>query len=224
MQLTNNNILLASLLGSKSVQQISDFGEIQKVLEEKNLPLLPAIQMDKSGNIWESDKPLPESKQFFPFTFKNVEGSNYLLPFEPLLSISSKNEIVKSDVAKGNRIIIGADGSKRSTIFEGTIKERFSRGDFDLRLSGVLIGPKLIGRSHETFPKDDFSKLNRLLCKAQKWEVFCEPLSLLGITYVVVESFNFPFSKGENLQAYEINLTSDFEFNLELTENDVKQS
>ena len=35
---------------------------------------------------------------------------------------------------------------------------------------------------------------------------------------------NFPFTKGENVQAYEISVKSDFDYNLLLEEEDVLQS
>lgn len=223
MKLSNENLLLASLLGSKATRQINNLQEIQKVLIDSNLPTVPAIQVDRMGNLWESDKPLPSSKQFFPFTFKNVKGEDFLLPFEPLLSIDAKNEIEKSNVAKLNRKVKDKDGIETDTNWQGTVKQRWSRGDYNIRMTGVLIGPKLIGADHITFPKDDFSRLNTILCERQKWQITCEPLQLLDIHYVVVESFSFPFTKGENVQAYEIIMSSDFDFSLELTEEDIKQ-
>ena len=54
--------------------------------------------------------------------------------------------------------------------------------------------------------------------------VYCEPLQLLGINRIVIEEMSFPFTKGENVQAYEISALSDFDFNLLLEEKDVLQS
>jgi hypothetical protein len=214
MQLNNGNILLASLLGGQSISQINDFQKVQQVLINSSLPTISAIQVDKNKNLWEADAPVPESKQFFPFTFSDPQQGRFLLPFEPLLSITGKNIIKTSNVAKKS---IVANGTKKR--YEGTVKERWQRDDYQVKLSGVLIDTDM-----KRFPREYFAKLNEILISEVRWEVFCEPLQLLGINYLVVESFSFPFTKGENVQAYEIDMVSDFDFGLELTEDDVKIS
>ena len=99
---------------------------------------------------------------------------------------------------------------------QGTVKERWSRDDWEIKVTGVLQGKDM-----RAFPKDDFEKLRDILIKAKLWTVYCEPLQLLNINYVVVESMSFPFTKGENVQAYEMDLTSDYPFNLLIEEDDV---
>ena len=51
-------------------------------------------------------------------------------------------------------------------------------------------------------------------------KVYSPPLELLGINRIVIESFSFPFSKGEDVQAYEIKAFSDFDHKLLLDIND----
>ena len=228
MEFNEKSILFASLLGSKVAQQIPRFETIQNKLGKHVLPLPPRILIPvaswdsragyestgdvKAGELWMADAPKSESEQFFPFTFIDSEtGEKFLLPYEPMLSISSKNNIVKRTVAK-----IGSEEKQ-----QGTVKERWSRDDFEIKITGVLIGSILTGDVSQCFPRNDFQKLRDILIKKKKWGIQCEPLQLLGIDWIVVEEMNFPFTKGENVQAYEISAISDFEYSLLLDDKDV---
>jgi hypothetical protein len=229
MEFNEKSILFASLLGSKVAQQIPRFETIQNKLGKHVLPLPPRILIPvaswdsragyestgdvKAGELWTADVPKSESEQFFPFTFIDAEtGEKFLLPYEPMLSISSKNNIVKRTVAK-----IGSEEKQ-----QGTVKERWSRDDFEIKITGVLIGSILTGDVSQCFPRNDFQKLRDILIKKKKWGIQCEPLQLLGIDWIVVEEMNFPFTKGENVQAYEISVISDFEYSLLLEETDIQ--
>lgn len=229
MEFNEKSILFASLLGSKVAKQIPRFETIQNKLGKHVLPLPPRILIPvaswdsragyestgdvKAGELWMADAPKSESEQFFPFTFIDAEtGEKFLLPYEPMLSISSKNNIVKRTVAK-----IGSEEKQ-----QGTVKERWSRDDFEIKITGVLIGSILTGDVSQCFPRNDFQKLRDILIKKKKWGIQCEPLQLLGIDWIVVEEMNFPFTKGENVQAYEISVISDFEYSLLLEETDIQ--
>ena len=227
MEFNEKSILFASLLGSKVAQQIPRFETLQNKLGKHVLPLPPRILIPvaswdsragyestgdvKAGELWMADAPKSESEQFFPFTLIDELGREFLLPYEPMLSISSKNNIVKRTVAK-------ADDFK----YQGTVKERWSRDDYEIKITGVLIGSILTGDVSQCFPRNDFQKLRDILIKKKKWGIQCEPLQLLGIDWIVVEEMNFPFTKGENVQAYEISVISDFEYSLLLEETDIQ--
>lgn len=227
MTFSNENILFASLLGSKVAQQIPRFETIQNELGKHVLPPIPFLPVNdkpvKAGysesiaqneNLWRADKPKSQEEQFFPLLLVGDGGQKYLLPYEPMISISSKNNIVKRTVAKSG------DDIKR----QGTVKERWSRDDYEIKITGVLIGSILRGDVSQCFPKDDFLKLKEILESRRVWGVECEPLQLLGINKIVVEDMSFPFTKGENVQAYDIAVSSDFDFDLLLEEEDVLQS
>lgn len=230
MEFNEKSILFASLLGSKVAQQIPRFETIQNKLGKHVLPLPPRILIPvaswdsragyestgdvKAGELWTADAPKSESEQFFPFTFIDEKGQKYLLPYEPMLSISSVNNIVERTVAKAG------DDIK----YQGTVKERWSRGDYEIKITGVLIGSILTGDVSLCYPKSDFEKLREILESRKSWGIECEPLQLLGISRIVVYDMNFPFTKGENVQAYEISVKSDFDFDLLLEEEDVLQS
>ena len=226
MEFNEKSILFASLLGSKVAQQIPRFETVQNEIGKRVLPPISFLPFKNNpvkinepegnfnpGELWMADAPKSESEQFFPFTFIDSEtGEKFLLPYEPMLSISSKNNIVKRTVAK-----IGSEEKQ-----QGTVKERWSRDDFEIKITGVLIGSILTGDVSQCFPRNDFQKLRDILIKKKKWGIYCEPLQLLGINWIVVEEMNFPFTKGENVQAYEISVISDFEYSLLLEETDIQ--
>jgi hypothetical protein len=117
-----------------------------------------------------------------------------------MLSISSKNNIVRRNVAKATH--------------EGTVKERWSRDDYSITITGVLIGSLLTGSVEDCYPIFDFMELKKIMTIDTVVQVQCEPLQLLGINQIVIEDFSFPFTKGENVQAYEIKAYSDFQHQL----------
>lgn len=214
MRLTNENALIASLIGSKAIQSLPRFAAVQNEMAKHVLPPIPflpiqnqdVIQVDNWGSgheHWMNVAPLDQSKQFFPFSFKKEsEEQFYLLPWEPLISISAKNIIAKRYVAKSGGKMIGS------------IKERFATDDFQISITGALYGRKMIGNYEEAYPREDMQRLKDYLLTAERLEVLCEPLQLLGINYIVVEEMSFPFTKGEDVQAYEITAVSDFDWSL----------
>ncbi|MBP4140017.1 DUF6046 domain-containing protein [Flavobacterium geliluteum] len=217
----NKEILFASLVGSKVVEQIPRFSAIQNELAKHVLPPIPFLPLRNQDKIkkasvlgfedswWLKDSAPKEDQQFFPLSFSlTPNGQKYLLPYETMISINGKNQVVKRSVAKGNKI-------------PGKIKERWSQDDYDITITGVLLGDYEIGTVENCYPISDFRKLKSFLTAPQAVYVFCEPLQLLGINKIVIEDFSFPFTKGENVQAYEIKAVSDFDYALILKLNEV---
>lgn len=220
--MTNQEILFAGLVGSGIVKQLPRFGVIQNELAKHVLPTLPLFpvknqpvnvgssSMPVMDNLWQADKPTAAADQFFPLSFSFTEdGEKWLLPYETMINISGKNIIARRTVAKWKD-----DGAKG---WEGSVKERFSRDDYEIDITGVLIGSQMTGKMEDCFPITDFTTLKDYIVSAKALYVFCDPLNILGITRIVVESFNFPFTKGENVQAYNIKAYSDKSFKLILT-------
>lgn len=215
MKLTNENVMIASLLGSQVVEQIPRFAQVENELAKRVLPpvkFLPlqnqqdnykAAEDFSESEIWLSDKPLSESDQFFPFSFKKANEENYwLLPWEPLINIEAKNIITKRYIAKAGKNHIGS------------IKERWATDDYQITITGAFIGDKMRGIAAQTYPRQDMERLRDYLLTPEALEVKCELLQILGINRIVIESVNFPFTKGENVQAYEIKAMSDFPYQL----------
>lgn len=209
--LTNKEVLFASLLGSKVVETIPRLSALENQLETRVLPVLPYPITSNTSNIQtqtssvrevEINPKRPEAQQFFPLSFSLTEnGQRFLLPYEPMLSISGKNTIIKRTVAK-------SEGLK------GSIKERWSQDDYEVTITGILLGEQEFGKVEDCFPKKDFKELLNILTYAGSVYVYCEPLALLDIKRLVIESYSFPFTKGENVQAYEIKCLSDSSYKL----------
>lgn len=218
MILDNRDILFASLMGSQAVGLIQRSNIVQNELSKRVLPPIPFLPLKNETEIanagsytiennWQVNDSTPESKQFFPLSFSFTEGGQkWLFPFEPMINISSGNNIIKRNVAKQGEKLIG------------TIKERWSRKDFDIQVTGVLMGNMLQGTPEQTFPREQMERLFEFLKHSKEFFVYCHPLEILGITKVVVEDYSFPFTKGENVQAYDLKLTSDFAYNLLIKE------
>lgn len=212
--LDSRDILFAGLMGSQAVGLIQRSNIVQNELSKRVLPPIPFLPLKNETEIaqagsytiennWQVNDSTPESKQFFPLSFSFTEGGQkWLFPFEPMINISSGNNIIKRNVAKQGENLVG------------TIKERWSRKDFDIQVTGVLMGSMLQGTPEDTFPREQMERLFDFLIFAKEIYVYCHPLEILGITKVVVEDYSFPFTKGENVQAYDIKLVSDFAYNL----------
>lgn len=114
----------------------------------------------------------------------------FLLPFEPLVSISGKNVIARRKVAK-------ADG-------KGTVKERWSRDDYEVTIQGVMTSADM-----SKYPSGYMKKLVALFDEKRAVEVEQGVLEVFGIRYLAIESVNFPHTKGLNNQNYEIKAYSD---------------
>ena len=207
-------MLIASLLGSKVVEQIPRFEKVENHLKTYvgvPVPFLPIrneivvrdAERFESQEVWKGPQPISEENQFFPFSFKKASESNwYLLPWEPMINIEAKNIIAKRYVAKNGSLNIGS------------VKERWSADDYDITITGTLFGMKERGKVEETYPKDDMQILKNYFLSGEALEIKSEPLQLLNINRIVIESMSFPFTKGENVQAYEIKAVSDFEYKL----------
>ena len=114
----------------------------------------------------------------------DVEGAEeWLLPEEPMISITGQNIITRRHVSKGR--------------LRGSIKERWTQDDYTVKVEGLLLGRD--GR----YPKNDVERLRRY-CEAGKVKVLCPLLEIFG-----VESWNIPFTSGTTNQNYEITAYSD---------------
>ena len=220
MALDNQDILFAGLMGSRFVKTIENSNLVQNELAKHVLPPIPFLPLKNENNValvnsdgysisnnWTQKESIPESQQFFPLSFSFTEGGQkWTFPYEPMMNVSSGNNIVKRNVAKqGNKLI-------------GTIKERWSRKDFDITVTGALIGALMKGNVEDCYPKQQLERLFEFLVYAKEIYVYSPLLETLGVTKVIIEDYSFPFTKGENVQAYELKLTSDFSYDLLIKE------
>lgn len=138
-------------------------------------------------------------EQFFPLWFEvpeeylpknNKTPIKFLFPYEPMIDISLNNKIIKRYIQKGKH--------------NGSVKEYWGAEDWNISIVGALMDDDT-----KAFPKDDMQTLHNFFLDFPLIRVFCEPFQLLGIHYICIESMSFPFTKGENVQAYEIKAVSD---------------
>lgn len=126
---------------------------------------------------------------------RSEQGQEYCFRLDPILAVSGKNIIARRYVAKGS--------------LQGTVKESWSQDDYDITISGVLIG-------------DEAKDLNGQVQALQSMLVCGESLAVVndllndgyGITRLVVDSFQFPHTKGLQNQAYTIKCYSDSSINI----------
>jgi hypothetical protein len=139
----------------------------------------------------------------FPITLKPQswnDNRKWMLPTEPMITIGGGNKLTRRNVAK-----ISNSGKAR----RGSIKERWSTDDYTINITGMLT--KL---DDWTYPKEDFKRLVEIAESREPIIVECDLLLYLGITRIVIEKYDFPFTKGEENQAYTISAYSDDDWDL----------
>lgn len=129
-----------------------------------------------------------------PFEFYRPDGVWWLLPLEPMVSISGSNIIAKRSVAK-----------RASSQRRGTIKERWNEDDLSITIEGVFINPDL----NLAFSEREIKWLYEICQSGQAIEARCAAFEFYSINRIVIESFDFPFTKGKENQAYSIKALSD---------------
>ena len=205
--MTNKDLIFSALMGSGSFKMIERLNLVQNDLTQKGLPNIPFLRQNT-----EIDS-IPENKQYFPLSFSFTQaGIKWTFPFEPMISISGGNDIKNVNVAKH-----GTD--KKGHQLAGTIKTRMRRKDYNITISGVLMGKQMTGKVEDCFPIDKMTELFEYLIHSGSLYVYSYPLEILGINHIVIEDYRFPFSKGENVQAYEIKALSDYPHSLIIKES-----
>jgi len=130
------------------------------------------------------------------------EDAEWMFPVEPLISVSGGNVIVKRNVAKSEQ--------------RGTIKERWAQDDFSINIQGSFVHP-----DPHTYPENDVQKLMYYIKQKRALCVKNELFAMLDIQQIVIESYSFPFSKGENVQNFSIDAYSDDLYELFIEVKDV---
>ena len=138
----------------------------------------------------------------FPLEVQPEGGEWWLLPVEPLITITGKNIIVRRQVSKGK--------------IRGSIKERWTQDDYQIKIEGALIN-----LTQNDYPRKDVQKL-KSICESAKLKVRCPLFELYSINQIVVESYEFPFTAGVQNQAYSISAYSDDTYKLLLKRSDLK--
>lgn len=133
-----------------------------------------------------------------------TSDGEYVFPIDPIMAISGKNVITRRYVAK-MKMQQGNDTVLRG----GSVKESWSQDDYDITISGVLIGDDAEDL------REQVQGLRAVLEAGETLKVTNELLNMgYGITELVVESYSFPHTKGLQNQAYTIKCYSDSSINI----------
>ena len=167
------------------------------VLPFKDIVIVSGKQINASSN------PAVEAKareglanlgdNFFqcPLSFM-IDGVEWRLPVDPLVSVSGKNVIKRRYVAKSSN--------------RGSIKECWSQDDYDVNISGVIIAEDTEKLA------EHLGNLRKVCNMAESVEIVSEFLnnpSTFGINRIAIESYDFPFTKGLENQSFTIKAYSD---------------
>lgn len=131
-----------------------------------------------------------------PLSFM-IDGVEWRLPVDPLVSVSGKNVIKRRYVAKSSN--------------RGSIKECWSQDDYEISISGVIIAEDAEKLAVH------LSNLRKVCNMAESVEIVSEFLnnpSTFGINRIAIESYDFPFTKGLENQSFTIKAYSDDSYKL----------
>ena len=123
----------------------------------------------------------------------------WLLPLEPMISLTGRHIIKRRQVNKG--------------LIRGSIKERWAQDDYEITIEGVFIGTD--GR----YPEADVARLKNF-CEAASVTALSPLLEVFGISRLVIESWEMPFTAGAANQNYTIKAYSDDIYKLLLSSNE----
>lgn len=121
------------------------------------------------------------------------ESEWWRLPLEPVVAVSGRNVIAKRQILKG-----GGSSERR-----GTVKELWSQDDYEVHISGLLMG------GGDALPENDLRRLRRY-CEAREALCVQSPLlALFGIDRLAIEEYEFPATHGLENQMYNLRAVSD---------------
>lgn len=128
------------------------------------------------------------------------DAEEWLLPIEPMVSVTGQNIITRRRVNKGR--------------VKGSIKERWTEDDYSVTIEGILMG------SDGNYPTADVAKL-RKFCEAGRVFILNPLLEIFGISHMVIEKWDIPFTSGNENQNYTLSGYSDDIYKLLLSRDDL---
>ena len=128
------------------------------------------------------------------------DAEEWLLPIEPMLSVTGQNIITRRRVNKGR--------------VKGSIKERWTEDDYSITIEGILMG------SDGNYPTADVAKM-RKFCEAGRVFILNPLLEIFGISHRVIEKWDIPFTSGNENQNYTLSGYSDDIYKLLLSRDDL---
>lgn len=133
-----------------------------------------------------------------PMWLGETSRSLWLLPYEPMVAVRGRNVITRRTIAK-----------LKDKSF-GSVKELWTKDDYEIIISGML-------HDHtrpDELPNQLITRLDGLCSLRRPLFAHCALLEVIGASQIVIESWEFPPTKGIGYQAYSIKAYSDQNFNL----------
>lgn len=128
------------------------------------------------------------------------DAEEWLLPIEPMVSVTGQNIITRRRVNKGR--------------VKGSIKERWTEDDYSVTIEGILMG------TDGNYPTADVAKM-RKFCEAGRVFILNPLLEIFGISHMVIEKWDIPFTSGNENQNYTLSGYSDDIYKLLLSRDDL---
>lgn len=128
------------------------------------------------------------------------DAEEWLLPIEPMVSVTGQNIITRRRVNKGR--------------VKGSIKERWTEDDYSITIEGILMG------SDGNYPIADVAKM-RKFCEAGRVFILNPLLEIFGISHMLIEKWDIPFTSGNENQNYTLSGYSDDIYKLLLSRDDL---
>jgi len=161
------------------------------------------VVINTLNEVFESDNSINIVNQF-PLTFSTKNLGEFKFPLDPIISIHKKNRMKR-------RLTPRAKGTPQA--LWGTVKERVDQDDIEIHISGVFIS------NNGLPPKTSIKRLIEFLESPKPISVLNDILTANEIFFIVIESIDFPHTKGIENQAFFIKAYSDNFFSLEIAKN-----
>lgn len=154
----------------------------------------------KSGEIEISDfKNTVFVSELTFYTDNQSPDEGFTLPLDPIIDIQNRNILKRRYVAKKKR--------------GGTIKEFFTTDDATITISGTVVAA-----DEEEMQEDVRSLFNIVKAGKTGLNVLCPALDLFNISRIAIETYDFPFTRGEENQEFTIKGYSDEVYELLIEE------
>ena len=129
-----------------------------------------------------------------PLSFQIDGLTDFDFPVDPIISLSSKNIITRRYVNKSTK--------------RGSIKEHWSQDDWEITITGIIIEPD------PDFMDTILLDLRKYLNSSKSISVKCPVFNQMDILRIAIETYDFPFTKGVENQAFIIKAFSDEDYDL----------
>ncbi len=121
--------------------------------------------------------------------FMPCKIDDFWLPNEPLITLTSGKEIVKTVVAG----------------LKGTIKEEIASKDYIITIRGIIVNTE-----NDDYPEYEVGKLRTICEKKDSKKVVSKLFRIFGIDEIAIENYNiFGIAGHQSQQAYQIDALSD---------------